>query len=88
MGRAAYRVLVRGTVAREVGVAVVVAHEADDLASGQLCDLLAELGCMTRGVMNNRDAGSSCANQTVARNFEDILLHDWEHLARQQAVYD
>jgi hypothetical protein len=38
------------------------------------------------GVLRNRDAGLIIKNEKVAAYFSEIFTHDWDNLARQQAV--
>ena len=38
------------------------------------------------GVLRNRDAGVIIENADIAQYFQQIFMHDWTHLARQQAL--
>jgi phosphatidylserine/phosphatidylglycerophosphate/cardiolipin synthase-like enzyme len=38
------------------------------------------------GVLRNRDAGVIIENPDIAQYFQQIFMHDWTHLARQQAL--
>jgi hypothetical protein len=40
------------------------------------------------GTLHNRDAGVIIANADAARYFQQIFLHDWQHLAAQKAAED
>ncbi len=40
------------------------------------------------GTLYNRDAGVIIDNEAVARYFQQIFMHDWQHLAVQKATSD
>jgi phosphatidylserine/phosphatidylglycerophosphate/cardiolipin synthase-like enzyme len=42
----------------------------------------------TDGTLYNRDAGVIIYDASAAQYFQQIFLHDWEHLARRQARSD
>jgi phosphatidylserine/phosphatidylglycerophosphate/cardiolipin synthase-like enzyme len=42
----------------------------------------------TDGTLYNRDAGVIIDNAQVAKYFEQIFEHDWQHLAEQKAADD
>jgi phosphatidylserine/phosphatidylglycerophosphate/cardiolipin synthase-like enzyme len=42
----------------------------------------------TAGTLQNRDAGVIIANADAAQYFQQLFLHDWQHLAAQKATDD
>ena len=40
------------------------------------------------GTLHNRDAGVIIYHQEAAQYFQQVFLHDWEHLAAAKAVPD
>lgn len=40
------------------------------------------------GALYNRDASLIFYNEDVAKYYEDVFLHDWDRLARRQAVFE
>lgn len=50
--------------------------------------LISSQNWSTDGTLYNRDAGMIIASAAAAQYFEQIFLHDWEHLAIQKAKSD
>jgi phosphatidylserine/phosphatidylglycerophosphate/cardiolipin synthase-like enzyme len=42
----------------------------------------------TDGTLYNRDAGVIIHSDVAAQYFQQIFLHDWQHLAKQKAPAD
>ena len=46
--------------------------------------LVSSQNWLTHGTLYNRDAGVIIASAAAAQYFEQVFLHDWEHLAAQK----
>ncbi len=62
-------------------------HNKGIVVDGQKV-LVSSQNWSTDGTLYNRDAGVIIASVEAAQYFEQIFLHDWEHLAHQKAAAD
>ena len=57
---------------------------------GIVCDgsavLISSQNWSADGVLRNRDAGVIIEDPDIAQYFQQIFMHDWTHLAHQQAL--
>ena len=62
-------------------------HNKGIIADGQRV-LVSSQNWSTDGTLYNRDAGVIIEHPDAASYFQQIFLHDWDHLAAQKAQAD
>jgi phosphatidylserine/phosphatidylglycerophosphate/cardiolipin synthase-like enzyme len=61
---------------------------ASEAGSGGAAVLVSSQNWSADGTLHNRDAGVIIYHQDAAQYFQQVFLHDWEHLAAAKAVPD
>jgi phosphatidylserine/phosphatidylglycerophosphate/cardiolipin synthase-like enzyme len=62
-------------------------HNKGIIADGKTV-LVSSQNWSTDGTLYNRDAGLIIYNKTAAQYYQQIFLHDWQHLAKPKALPD